>query len=311
MLSKLLPAPLVGVLTFALMAVWLATLSPLLLSGVVLKALAPVPLLRRLATRYLIAVADLWVAGDGVIYRCLQDVRWQINIDGHIDPRLSYLLVCNHQSWADIMVLCDAFHGRTFFPRFFLKQQLIWVPIIGVVCWGLDMPFMKRHSAKAIARNPKLRDEDLRATRRFCEKYRQQPISIVMFPEGTRYNQDKHRNLESPYRHLLKPKAGGLAFTLDAMGEQFAGVIDISVAYQPPPPGQSLLWSWLCGRQSNLIVQAQVQPVPEVAGVDRASRKRFQNWVNDLWANKDEQLDRLKARTQADAPVSTSLSRSV
>ncbi len=306
MLSRLLPAPVIGVLTFVTMLALLLMLTPALMLGVAIKALVPASAVRRGATAALVAIADFWVQVDALIYRLLQDVRWQVIVEGEIDPRRGYLLVCNHQSWADILVLCDAFRGRTFFPRFFLKQALIWVPIVGIVCWALDMPFMRRHSPQAVARNPRLRDDDLRATRAFCQKYRWQPISAVMFPEGTRFTASKRDQKQSPFRHLMRPKAGGLAFMIDAMGDQFAGLIDVTIAYRSTVSEDGLLWSWLCGRQPTLIVHAQVQPVPVLsAAADGAPRQRFQDWVNVLWAQKDARLERLKSLTDEGAQVST------
>jgi 1-acyl-sn-glycerol-3-phosphate acyltransferase len=305
MLSMLLPPPLIGALTLSLMLVWLLLIGVLLTPGILLKALftfllrlAPA---RDLSTRYLTGVAELWVAGNALIYRLLQDLRWQVAIDGVVEPHRSYLLVCNHQSWADILVLCDAFQNRIRFPRFFLKRELIWVPIVGAGCWALDMPFMKRHSREALARNPQLRGDDLRATREFCQKYRSQPITAIMFPEGTRFTEAKRTAAQSPYRHLLRAKSAGMAFTLNAMGEQFAGIIDVSIAYKPAPGDGGIVWSWLCGQQQTLVVQAEVRPIPaEVLhgdyDGDAEYRARFQAWLNGLWARKDTRLPLLKAR---------------
>lgn len=305
MLSMLLPPPLIGALTLSLMLGWLLAIGLMLAPGILLKALfafvVPLPAGRELSTRYLTGVADLWVAGNALIYRLLQDLRWQVTIDGAVEPGRSYLLMCNHQSWADILVLCDALQGRIRFPRFFLKRELIWVPIIGLGCWALDMPFMKRHSREAIARNPALRGDDLRATREFCEKYRSQPITVIMFPEGTRFTEAKRAHKASPYRNLLRAKSAGMAFTLDAMGEQFAGLIDVTIAYRPAGGAGGIVWSWLCGQQQTLVVQAEVRPIPaellhgDYDG-DAEFRGRFQGWLNGLWARKDSRLDLLKAR---------------
>jgi 1-acyl-sn-glycerol-3-phosphate acyltransferase len=218
-------------------------------------------------------------------------------IDAQLDPRKSYLLVCNHQSWADILVLFDLMHGRTHFLRFFLKRELIWIPLVGIICLALDMPFMKRHSREAVAANPRLRDEDLATTRRFCEKYRRQPITVVNFVEGTRCTPAKRAATGSPFRHLLRPKSAGLSFTLNAMGEQFGGILDITLAYQPS--ARPLLWSWMCGEQSQLAARVELLPIPQdlIHGdyeSDPVFRARFQEWVNGLWAEKDSQLDRLR-----------------
>jgi 1-acyl-sn-glycerol-3-phosphate acyltransferase len=194
----------------------------------------------------------------------------------------------------------DVFGRHIPFLRFFLKKELIYVPVIGFACWALDMPFMKRHSKEAIAAHPELRRQDLEATRRACDKYRRIPVTVVNFLEGTRFSPAKRDARGSPYRNLLRPKAAGLSFALSAMGDQFAGVIDVTIGYAATPGGRkrSLLWSFLCGDQRNIHVRARLLPVPaELLNGDYQDdpvfRERFQSWVNELWARKDAELDQL------------------
>jgi 1-acyl-sn-glycerol-3-phosphate acyltransferase len=168
--------------------------------------------------------------------------------------------------------------------------------LVGIICWALDMPFMKRHSRAAVAANPALKNQDLETTRKFCEKYKQQPITVVNFVEGTRCTEAKRIARQSPYRHLLRPKSAGLSFMLNAMGEQFAGMIDVTLVYQPSR--RSKLWSFLCGEQSAVSLDAKVLPLPaELLHGDYADdaefRQHFQDWVNQLWADKDAKLARI------------------
>jgi len=243
--------------------------------------------------------ADILILFDGnqQVFQLLHGRRENLQVNGALDPSRSWMIVCNHQSWADILILFDVMYGRTPFPRFFLKRELIWIPLVGFVCWALDMPFMKRNSAAAIAKNPDLRNQDLETTRGFCEKFKRRPIAVVNFVEGTRYTPEKAQAKGSPYRHLLRPKSGGFSFTLNAMGEQFAGLIDVTIVYLPTGNTRSKLWSWLCGEQNAAYVQVDVKPLPaELLGgnyqEDEAFRERFQDWVNGLWTDKDAVIDR-------------------
>lgn len=297
MFSILLPGYLIGIIKFwmmfAVLLFWFATMLP----GVLLKLLPYEPL-RRAASRYCVWIATQWVDSNHLLYRLLQPMEQDLDLRGKLEPGKSYLLISNHQSWADILVLFDTFHARAPFARFFMKQQLILVPIIGLVCWAMDFPFMKRHSREAIAANPALREQDLQTTRRACEIYRSEPVTVVNFVEGTRFSEAKRRASGSPYKHLLKPKAAGLSFTLNAMGEQFAGIIDVTIAYQPASKG--LVWSWLCGEQDQLALHADVLPVPAdlMSGdydADPEFRARFQGWVNELWRRKDARLEQMLA----------------
>ena len=291
-----LPAPLIGVLTFASMFLVLMVIFVMLWPGILLRCL-PVFALQRAGARSCVWVARRWVAWNGVIYRLLHRVPrpgyGHVQLTGRLDAQKSYLLLSNHQSWADILILFDVFGGRVPFLRFFLKKDLLWVPVIGVACWAMDFPFMKRHSKEAIAKNPQLAGDDLATTRRACEVYRLDPVTVVNFPEGTRFTPAKRDEKASPYRHLLRPKAAGLSFTLSAMGEQFDGVIDVTLVYARGRKNK--LWAWLCGEQTQVQVRVDVLPVPpelmggDYAG-DEAFRNRFQGWLNGLWAAKDARL---------------------
>lgn len=297
MVSIFLPGWLTGALTFVVMSLALLLHFCVLLPLAVLKFLLPLPAWRRLMTQLIVGVATSWVGANAVIYRLMFPLAWQIELNGRLDPDKTYLLICNHQSWIDIQLLFDVFHRRTPFLRFFLKRDLIYVPIIGLTCWSMDFPFMKRHSREAIRANPALRNEDLETTRLACERYRQYPVTLVNFLEGTRFTEAKRSASGSPFRHLLRPKSAGLAFAMRAMGDQFAGIIDVTVSYQPTD--KSPVWSFLSGEQTELALHAEVLPVPQelIRGdydADPEFRARFQAWVNALWSRKDARLERMQ-----------------
>lgn len=297
MLTVFLPTPLIGVLTFVAMLASLILWGGLIMPLALLKLLIPVPAWRRQCSRGAVWLAQQWVATNQLIVHLLHPQHWQLDIRGDLDPRKNYLLVCNHQEWTDIVVLFNAFHGRVPLLRFFLKHELLYVPFIGTGCWAMDFPFMKRHTREQIAANPALRHEDLETTRRACEIYRSEPVTVVNFLEGTRFSEAKRLAKQSPYRRLLRPKSAGVSFALNVMGDQFAGLIDVTLAYRDTG-GKSLLWSWLCGEQGGLILRADLLPIPaelvhgDYEG-DAEFRARFQAWVNDLWAKKDASLERL------------------
>lgn len=295
MISIFLPATVVGALSYvALLSntiFWAALI--LLLSPL---KLIPVPSLRRAVSVIVVGMATQWVSCNKILYRLFHPVNWQVDDRlQRLDPRKSYLIISNHQSWADILMVCDLLHLRLPFPRFFLKHELFYVPLIGTGCWALDMPFMKRHSREAVARNPQLRLEDLETTRRACEVFRTESVGLVNYLEGTRFSEAKRLSRQSPYRHLLRPKSAGLSFTLNAIGEQFGGIIDLTLAYHPSKGG-NLLWSWLKGEP--VSVHMDLLPIPEdmLHGdyeADPEFRARFQAWVNGIWTRKDARLERM------------------
>lgn len=273
-LLSIFPTGLRGAITLVLMLVVLVFWFAVMIPGVLLRCV-PIYRLQRLASRFCVWIATNWVGTNAILLRLLHPVRWQIEVEGELDPKGSYLLIANHQSWADILVIFDAFHRRTPFARFFMKRDLLYVPIVGQVCWAMDMPFMTRKSGST----------DLETTRRACEVYREVPVTVVNFLEGTRFTPAKHAETQSPYARLLRPKAGGIAYTLNAMGDQFAGILDVTLVYQPTT--RDLAWSWLCGEQADLRLHARLRPVPQMHG---EGREHLHGWLHDVWQEKDARL---------------------
>ncbi|WP_116800458.1 acetyltransferase, partial [Pseudomonas syringae] len=153
-------------------------------------------------------IAETWAEIDKVIFATCIPTQWDIRGDEGLRGDTSYLVISNHQSWVDIPALVQALNRRTPFFKFFLKKELIWVPLLGLAWWGLDYPFMKRYSKAFLAKHPQLKGKDLEITKAACELFKRQPVTIVNYLEGTRFTAAKHAAQGSPYTHLLKPKAG-------------------------------------------------------------------------------------------------------
>jgi 1-acyl-sn-glycerol-3-phosphate acyltransferase len=207
---------------------------------------------------------------------------------------------CNHQSWVDILVLQHLLNRQIPMLKFFLKRQLIYVPVIGLAWWALDFPFMRRHSDAQLRRHPEKRFDDIESTRRACEKFALVPTSVMNFAEGTRFTQPKHRAQHSPYQHLLRPKAGALALALGALGGKFDSLLDVTIVY---PDGAPTFWQFLCGTVRHVAVGARQVPIPaELRGGDYARdpkyRKAFQHWLQALWSEKDAAISAVLGATR-------------
>jgi 1-acyl-sn-glycerol-3-phosphate acyltransferase len=267
---------------------------PLLLVAL-FKALLPFDRLRLVLNRVLTGLAERWIAANSAMIDHFTRTRFQVDLPPSLQADGHYLVLANHQSWVDIVVLQKIFNRRVPFMRFFLKRQLIWVPVLGLAWWALDFPFMGRYSRKQIAKNPELGRRDMEVTRRACEKFRSVPVSVMNFVEGTRFTPAKHATQQSPYRHLLKPKSGGVAFVIDAMGDTLRAVLDVTIVY---PGGRPTMIDLIGGRIPEVRVSVTQRPIPDdlVGGnyqEDRAFRARFQQWMNGLWDAKDAQIGRL------------------
>lgn len=266
---------------------------PVLLLATLAKAVLRVPAWRPAFDRALMVIAENWIGVNSRLIDLFTTTRFVVSgVDG-LRYGGHYLVLANHRSWVDIPVLQKVLNRRVPLLRFFLKSQLFWVPLLGVAWWALDFPFMKRYPKSKIAKNPELAGRDIEATRRACAKFREIPVSVMNFVEGTRFTAAKHAAQKSPYRHLLKPKAGGVAFVIGAMGEGIGSVLDVTLDYDIGKPGLADLFADRIGEVRVHVVERPVPP--EFAGrdyeTDRAFRVEFQAWLNRLWQEKDARLE--------------------
>jgi 1-acyl-sn-glycerol-3-phosphate acyltransferase len=300
-----LPPPVRGALAALLLAVNTLFWCTLLFALSLVKLVLPARAVRVRIDPGLNAIATAWIACNSGWMRLTQRTAWDVQGVDELRYAGWYLVNSNHQTWADIFVLQHVLNRRIPMLKFFLKQQLIYVPVIGLAWWALDFPFMKRHSAAQLERHPELRQQDRLTTIRACEKFALVPTCVMNFAEGTRFTRAKHAAQGSPYRHLLKPKAGALALALNAMGEKFHSLVDVTIVY---PAGAPDFWQFLCGDTPRIVVRVQQRPIPPefCAGdyaEDAAFRARFQGWLTQLWEDKDAQIGALLAPAGAPAPL--------
>ncbi len=243
-------------------------------------------------------VAETWSEIDKAIFALCIPTQWDIRGVENLRRDTSYLAVSNHQTWVDIPALIESLNRRTPFFKFFLKKELIWVPLLGLAWWGLDYPFMKRYSKAFLQKHPELKGRDLEITKAACELFKRQPVTVVNYLEGTRFSEAKRLEQQSPYRHLLKPKAGGVAFVLAALGEQLDALLDVTIVYPGnPAPG---FWDLLNGSISRVIIDIRVRELDPALWAgdyenDAEFRQTVQAWVNQLWIEKDQRIEQLRA----------------
>ncbi|MBY5937726.1 acyltransferase [Marinobacter nauticus] len=292
-----LPAPLKGILAVLLILTNTLLFLPLLLLVALAKLIVPVLPFRKACTIVLNAIAWYWIGFNNTLMNLLHRVEWDVRGAEELSKEHWYFVTCNHQSWADIPAIQYVLNSKIPLLKFFLKKQLIWVPLLGVAWWALDFPFMHRHTKEQIAKRPELKGKDIEATKAACEKFRYTPVTIFNFMEGTRFTPEKHQRQNSPYKHLLKPRAGGTAFVFGAMGEMIHTMLDVTIVY---PGGRPGIWDYLCGRVHKIVIDIRTREVPErFLGMDyennREVRVDFQRWVSEIWAEKDQRIETLLA----------------
>ena len=296
-----LPPLLKGILSLMIYTVNTISLSIPLIFMSFLKFLLPFRNIIVPVDRALIGIATLWISINSLNSRLFCRIEWDVRGLEQLQKKEWYLVISNHQSWVDILALQTALNRHIPMLKFFLKKELIWVPFLGLAWWALDFPFMKRYSNATLRANPKLKGKDIESTRRACRKFKHTPVSIMNFVEGTRFTPEKKEAQSSPFHHLLKPKAGGIAFVMSAMGEYLHKIVNITIAYPEAAPS---FWEYISGEVTRIIIDIEVIPITgELKGdyfEDPAFKADFFNWLNRLWQEKDKKLSRLTALEHPD-----------
>lgn len=293
---KSLPAEAKLALNGTLLVANTFALAPLLFGTAFLRTL-PNQGLQQSSRQWAVQIAERWIGNNNSMLDATQKTQYEIRGLDQLDLQQSYLLVANHQSWTDIMVLQKVLNRRVPFARFFLKQELIWVPVMGVCWWVLDFPFMKRYSKEKLAKHPELKGRDKQTTMDRCKKLQGTPVTMMNFLEGTRFTPVKHDQQQSPYQHLLKPRSAGASYALSVLADSLDRLLNVTIVY---PEGKSGYLDFLAGRTPKIIVDIQVQEIPRDLREgdyenDAAFRQRFQAWVGQIWADKDATIARIKA----------------
>ena len=291
-----LPGPVKGALSLLLYTVNTIVLSVPLILFSCLKFIIPVRALVVRIDRILIWIAEYWISINTLNSKLFCRINWHVTGLSNLKQREWYLVICNHQSWVDILALQTILNKKIPMLKFFLKKELIWIPFLGLAWWALDFPFMKRYSKKQIADNPRLAGKDLKSTKKACEKFKHTPVSIMNFVEGTRFKRAKRDAQNSPFEFLLKPKAGGIAFVMEAMGDYLHQIIDVTIIY---PGGIPSFWQFISGRVADIIIDFEIHPIKESLTVPehspgQTSKGAIFNWLNQVWEKKDDKIKGLK-----------------
>jgi 1-acyl-sn-glycerol-3-phosphate acyltransferase len=270
-----------------------------LMTFAVLKLAVPIKPFRALMTRWVMAMGENWIAWNAWFFSLGNATKWDIRGLEGLSNEKWYFVIANHQTWVDIPVLQTVLNRRIPFLKFFIKQELIWFPFLGVAWWAMDMPFMKRYSKSYLAKHPHKKGKDLEATRKSCEKFLDTPTSVINFVEGTRFTAEKKAKRASQFENLLPPRAGGVALALTSMGDMLDAILDITVVY---PTGPANFWDMMCGEFDQVIVEISKRPVEPwiIAGDyqnDREFRTQFHQWLTQVWQEKDERISVLSRGT--------------
>lgn len=262
--------------------------------------------LRRLVMKFDILI-------DGLIHLHSRNLRFilvricGVDLSCHLPESLSsvrsYVMVINHRSHVDILVILATFYDKIPDVKFFLKSSLFWVPFMGQFCYLMNYVFVKRISPRQVRRNPSIIKNQRELIRQQCQQLIKNPVTLAVFAEGTRFSvpDNKTHLSKRNLAHLLSPQPAGVALALEASSPDIKDFIDVTLAYDV---GFVSVWLLLSGQVKTIEIHAELYDVSTAKLVgdyvnDRQYRKRFTEWVRRLWAKKDALLSRVFLRLKS------------
>lgn len=225
-----------------------------------------------------VAVHDFWL-------RDVMGARWK-NPELELPADELCLVLSNHSSWTDILLLQSAIARRGPLLKFLSKRELAWIPIFGVIFWAFDFPLLRR-TTRAGQDEAERRAADAAALDAACEAVRQRPAALANFAEGTRATPEKIAAAGGGYRHLLPPRVGGLASLVRALEPDLVSVVDVTIV-SPEPPG---FWAFLTGRFPEIELLAERIPASELP----QGRAALAAWLDQRWRAKEEAIEKRRS----------------
>jgi 1-acyl-sn-glycerol-3-phosphate acyltransferase len=274
------------------LACWICPLLVLLL----FKWMIPIPPVVQFLNRMMVVVYQGAVTCHSMVLFRLLGIRLKVDGIPNRFPGRFYLVTANHQSWSDIFILQHIFNRKAPILKFLVKRELVYMPLVGLICWAYDFPFLRRRSLKKPGRTPEKEDTDAASLGASLSRFVHSSATVMNFAEGTRYAAEKARQQESPHRNLLRPRAGGLSRTLAILGDRLDAVVDVTLVYDHPAP---TFWRFIGGGIRRVRVRTETIPAKRlsilkegtIGGSDDRAAIR---WINARWTEKDREIDRIR-----------------
>ena len=219
--------------------------------------------------------------------------RYQVYGLENIRQYRTCLVISNHCSWADTLIVHSAIGSRLPARRFLVKRELTWIPLFGQALAALGMPALQRSATKGRQDGAAVKTDQERL-RRACEHFTVTGSAVTIFPEGTRFSAEKHARQNFGLKHLLRPQSGGLSRVLECL-PQIEDLYDCTLAYSQP---SFTLWDYLCGRIEARLHIRHLE-VPASLRDGKAHRAEVRRWLNQIWQEKDAALEPITAKLRS------------
>ncbi len=256
----------------------------------VIRAIIPFRIITTNIVFLLQAVSSLWSDINRLTFRVLGKIEWDISLPDGLSRDKSYVVLSNHVSALDIPICFQTLCKIIPFPRYFSKQEVLYIPFLGTGTWAMDAIFMKRYTRAYLRKNPHKRGKDFETTIKRCQRFKNHPVSILNYVEGTRATKDKIKKHGSRYKNLLSPKAGGVAVAMGILSEKVDCVLDMTIVYDCDNPS---ITAWLKGDITKITITVKKIVIPENIKKgdyvnDKEYKNSFQIWLKNLWNKKDQ-----------------------
>ena len=274
----------------------------------IIKFIIPIAEFRVFIERIAYWISGGFVLTNNVLMNVSYDPEWDIQGLGNLNMNGTYLVMSNHLSLLDIPALQRVFFRQIPFLRFFIKSQLIFVPFLGQGLWALGFPSMKRYSKETLNKHPELRGKDLETTKRSCENLLGQPVSMLIYAEGTRFTPEKHSKKKSPYKNLLKPRAGGIHTVLSSLGNELTSILNVTLVY--PGHASPSLIDFLLGKIPRVVIRIEAlklgeNEVPSYETIkSKAGSLSVRNFLNQTWEVKDKLISSIHSESSITGTIS-------
>ena len=284
-----------GLLSFIFIAV---NLSFWILPVVVLaliKLSVPVTAIKSLAYRVMIWIYGMAVKiNDVLLFKIIKN-KIELQNPQVLSTNRNYLIISNHRSWADIFILQSLLNKKTPPLQFIVKRELIFMPLIGLICWAYEYPFVRRKSLKSREIKSEKAIRDVHKIRTKIDKIAASGHSIINFVEGTRFHILKSVKQNSKYKHLLNPHTGGLFYILKNYGEKLDAILDFTIVYGCKSP---VFWKFLSGRCRRIVVDLKKIQIKDLfdsldSDKDCIHFNDVSKWLDDLWFKKDFKIEQI------------------
>ena len=268
---------------------------PLLLLAVI-KLIVPLQPIKQAVYRLMIGFYFVAVKIDLVLFQWILNIRFEVDSLDDLQADKNYLIVSNHRSWADILVYQTILIDQTPIIKFIVKKELIFLPLVGLICWAYEYPLVHRNSIKdGSTRNNNLKTDQKILKDKLLDIGRN-PTAIINFAEGSRYSQERGDRYSSPHANLLKSRTGGLFFILKTFGQQFDYLLDFTILYDCTEP---IFFKFLSGKCRRVKVRVNKFPMSDLLqslsdSSNTLSFEKVDEWLKILWSGKDKIIDRMR-----------------